>query len=140
MIVEAHALCSALSQLDPATRRRLVEIALESGYAAKDLAEIMGVSPAAVSRYTHGSLSPGAQAVCRLITGVDPDTRVKLLAEAARRVWSMLESLLDALPDTMEKLALAEQIADKVSVMLAEATVGAGGGAPERPRQGHKRI
>jgi len=113
------ALCEALASLPPAARRRLVEEALLHGYAAKDLAEVMGVSPPAVSRYTRGSLAPSVGAVCRLLMGVDPDLRSHLLIVAARSVWRQLTLLLENMPPSSEAEELLAEIADIVSERLA---------------------
>ena len=113
------ALCEAVSALPPEQRRRLVEEALAHGYAAKDLAEIMAVSPPAVSRYAHGSLAPSPGAICRLILGVDEETRRTLLRLAARQLWSLLEAVLQAM-NPLDAAELAEEIADHVAELLAE--------------------
>ncbi|HIQ24251.1 MAG TPA: LacI family DNA-binding transcriptional regulator [Pyrodictium delaneyi] len=123
MAQELQEVCEAIALLDPKTRRRLVEIALENGYAAKDVAAIMGVSPAAVSRYIHESLSPSTETLCKMIHSIDPETRTKILAEAAHTLWRALERLLQVLPPSPDKMLLAERIADKVSIILAETTL-----------------
>ncbi|ALL00602.1 hypothetical protein Pyrde_0552 [Pyrodictium delaneyi] len=115
--------CEAVALLDSRTRRRLVEIALENGYAAKDIAAIMGVSPAAVSRYVHESLSPSTETLCRMIYGIDDETRTRILVEAAQTLWNALERLLHAIPPSPDKMMLAEGIADKISIILAETTI-----------------
>ncbi len=109
------AICEALAALPPHDRRRLVEIALESGYAAKDVAEMMQVSPPAVSRYTRGTLAPSPGALCRLLMSIDPSTRARLLVEATRSLWRLLNQLLDNMPPTPEAEALVEEIADTIS-------------------------
>jgi len=114
------ALCEAIAALPPEQRRRLVEEALAHGYAAKDLAEIMAVSPPAVSRYAHGSLAPSPGAICRLILGIDEDTRRKLLRVAARQLWSLLEAVLKSM-EPLDAVELAEEIADRVAELLADA-------------------
>ncbi len=120
-------ICEAFSALPPAARRRIVELAAASGYAAKDLAELMNVSPSAVSRYVHGSLAPSPGAVCRLILGVDPGTREKLVVEGARSLWSLLSQLLSSLAGTSLVGELLEAIADDVASLIEEHTVKAHG-------------
>ena len=116
--IDYAALCEALTMLPPESRRRLVEEAAANGYAAKDLAELMQVSPPAVSRYLNGSLAPSIGAICRLIMNIDPATRSLLLQEAAREAWRLLQQLLDTLPSTPGIEELLTEIADKVSEKL----------------------
>jgi predicted transcriptional regulator len=113
------AICEAISGLSPEARRRIVEEALASGYAAKDLADLMGVSPPAVSRYVHGTLAPSIGAVCRLLMAVDSELRSRLLVYAARSLWQQLEVLVNNLPSIPEVEELLAEIADKVSEKLA---------------------
>lgn len=116
-------ICEAFSSLPPQARRRIVELAAASGYAAKDLAELMNVSQSAVSRYVHGSLTPSPGAVCRLILGVDPGTRERLLAEGARSLWLLLSQLLSSLAGTPLAEELLDTIADEVARLIEEHTV-----------------
>jgi transcriptional regulator with XRE-family HTH domain len=120
MSIDYAAICESLAALPPEARRRLVEEAAASGYAAKDLAEMMQVSAPAVSRYLNGSLAPSPGAICRLLMSIDPATRTHLLVTAARFLWRLLASLLDQLPPTPQLEALLTEIADHVSDKLAQ--------------------
>ena len=119
------AICEALAALPQESRRRIVEHAATRGYAAKDLAELMGVSPPAVSRYLHGTLAPSTGAICRLLMSIDEDTRLELLLLAAREIWRLLGALLDQLPQGPEVEKLLTEIADTLSEKLAAYHLGA---------------
>jgi predicted transcriptional regulator len=112
-------LCCFLQLLPHTTRQRLVAEAIESGYAAKDIAELMGVSPAAVSRYVHGTLAPSPETLCRLILNIDGETRTRLLETIAESIWSSLENLLRSLPPTLRTRRLLERISDTIAELLA---------------------
>ena len=112
------AICAAVSILPPESRRRIVELALENGYAAKDVAEIMAVSPPAVSRYIRGTLSPSPSALCRLILGVHPRLQRRMLLEAARSLWKATRVLLEVLGEQSDAAKLLEEIADTVALLL----------------------
>jgi len=117
--IDFAALCEALTALPPEARRKLVEEALLNGYAAKDLAELMGVSPPAVSRYTRGDLAPSVGAICRLLMSVDDRLRARLLTKAARSIWIYLKTIVELIEPTAELEALLTLIADNVSELLA---------------------
>ncbi len=119
----AESLCEAVSALPPEHRRRLVELAVNNGYAVKDVAELMAVSPPAVSRYIHGSLAPSPGALCRLILSVDDDLREKMIAETVRSLWSLLYNLLASNTDKPRIAVILEKIADEVAELLEKATV-----------------
>ncbi|ABM79890.1 helix-turn-helix domain-containing protein [Hyperthermus butylicus] len=112
-------LCSFLQLLPPTARQRLVAETIESGYAAKDVAELMGVSSAAVSRYVHGTLAPSSETLCRLLLNIDEETRTRLLETIAESIWLSLEKLLHNLPPTPRTRRLLERISDTIAELLA---------------------
>jgi predicted transcriptional regulator len=118
-----------IAYLPPHVRNSLVKIALEEGYAVKDLAEIMGVSSAAVSRYIHGTLSPSIESTCRLILSVDNSLRAKMLQHIILQLLDVVGRLTDELAKISEHegetvLHALEKIADKISsIMLKLSTV-----------------
>jgi len=118
-VTDFAAVCEALTILPPETRRRIVEEALASGYAAKDLAELMGVSPPAVSRYTRGDLAPSVGAICRLLMNAEEELANRLLVLAARGIWAYLRLLIENLPPGHALEELLSEIADYVSEKLA---------------------
>lgn len=121
----AESICEAVSALPPEHRRKLVELAVNNGYAVKDIAELMAVSPPAVSRYIHGSLAPSPGALCRLILSVDDDLREKMIAETAGSLWRLLRKVLSTGTRRPLIAALLEKIADEVAELLEESTVAA---------------
>ena len=120
MGLDAAEVCEALSSLPPEARRRIVGLVLEHGYAVKDVAEIMSVSPSAVSRYIHGSLAPSPTAICRLVLGVDEETRRRILVEAARTLWRLVEALINSASGSEDAYTVLESIADDVARLLDE--------------------
>ena len=124
--MQAKVECPA-AYLPPHLRSRLVRIALEEGYAVKDLAEIMGVSSAAVSRYVHGTLSPSVESTCRLIFSVDDRLRARMLEEITLELLNVVENLVDTLAKTAAEkphiiLSKLEHVADKISSIMLKAT------------------
>ena len=112
-----------VAYLPPHMRNSLVRIALDEGYAVKDLAEIMGVSSAAVSRYIHGTLSPSIESTCRLIASVDSNLRAKMLQYIALELLETVDRLVDELAKISEAenrtvLQALEKIADKISSIM----------------------
>ena len=111
-------LCEAITTLPPHVRRKIIEKAIENGYAAKDIAEIIGVSPPAVSRYLHGSLSPSPGAVCRLIMGVEKETKLMMIKSIAKELWKLTYTVINQIHDTHEGYQLIEEIADTIAALL----------------------
>ncbi|RUM47710.1 MAG: hypothetical protein DSY37_01690 [Hyperthermus sp.] len=112
------AICEALSALPPNTRRKLIELVLEEAYAVKDVAELMSVSPSAVSRYIHGTLVPGTGALCRLVMNAQPELRDKLLALVAKTTWNLTYNVLKNIAAHDYASTVIEEIADEISRLL----------------------
>ncbi len=113
-----EAVCTAVSMLPPEARRELVEVAVSNGYAVKDIAELMAVSPPAVSRYLHGSLAPSPSALCRLLLSVEPRLREEMILHTARWLWRVLRALLEALPPSDAGDAVLEEVADQLAEII----------------------
>ena len=108
--------------LPPHVRTKLVKVALNEGYAVKDLAEIMGVSSAAVSRYIHGTLSPSVESVCRLIYSVDDSVRVKIMVEIALELLEVISNILEEIGGNDIVLHALENLADRLSSIMIKAS------------------
>jgi transcriptional regulator with XRE-family HTH domain len=113
-------LCRAMRTLSKESRREIVALVLSSGYAAKDLAEMMGVSPSAVSRYTRGDLAPSPEALCRMLAALDEELRTAVLEKTVENTWRCLESLIDVLPSE-RRLVVLEKLAEKLAEKIVEA-------------------
>jgi len=83
--------------LSKEARLRLVELALLRR-SAKELAEELGVSPAAVSKYTSGKMHPSDDTIRRLFRILDPD-------EHARAYTIILEDLVYGLEELLEHVS-----------------------------------
>jgi len=101
-------------------RRRIVEVVLAEGYTGKEVAELMGVSPSAVSRYVHGSLAPSPNALCKLYYSVDEKTRTRIAEEIASILWRFLKNVLeDIIGENVDVSNILEEIADYISLQLS---------------------
>ncbi|HIP66063.1 MAG TPA: helix-turn-helix domain-containing protein [Pyrodictium sp.] len=113
--------CSTFEILPPTLRRRIVEIVLAEGYSGKEVAELMGVSPSAVSRYIHGSLAPSPNTLCKLYYSVDEKTRTKIAEELTLILWRFLRNVLeDAIKENIDITSILEEIADYISLQLSK--------------------
>jgi len=102
-------------------RRRIVEVVLAEGYTGKEVAELMGVSPSAVSRYIHGSLAPSPNTLCKLYRSVDEKTRMKIVEELVSILWGFLRDVLeDAAREDVDVSSILEEIADYISLQLSK--------------------
>ena len=113
----AETVCKLVEALDAEARRRMIEIVIESGYSEKEVAEMAGVTLAAVSRYVKGTLSPAPQTLCRLILSLDEELATTLLAYASRELWRLIREVIEGLPHNVAK-ELLEEVADEVAEAL----------------------
>ena len=111
--------CDYVEALTKEEARRIIEIVLEEGYATKDLALLIQVSPSAISRYTHGTLHPSRNTICRLLEVVDTKTRNRILTYIAQTVWRRLRSILVQIED-IDREKILEEIIDSVSKFLTK--------------------
>ncbi|HIP65797.1 MAG TPA: helix-turn-helix domain-containing protein [Pyrodictium sp.] len=101
-------------------RRRMVEIVLAEGYTGKEVAELMGVSPSAVSRYIHGSLAPSPNTLCKLYYSVDGETRERMTEALILVLWKLLRDVLEnAARENIDISNVLEEIADYISLQLS---------------------
>jgi len=96
-----------------------VGLVRESGYSYKEIAELMGVSQAAVTRYMKGEIAPSPASACRLVERVDQSTRSYILASLAAELWGLVRRLIPLL-DKEDAAALLETIADQVAELMAK--------------------
>ncbi len=80
--------------LSKEARLRLIELALLRR-SAKELAEELGVSPAAISKYTSGKMHPSDDTVRRLFRILDPEERVRAYTVILEDLVYGLEELLE---------------------------------------------
>jgi predicted transcriptional regulator len=118
VITLSENICRAVELLDKNSRKTIIEIALNNGYAVKDIAELMNVSPPAVSRYIHDTLSPSTRSICLLVARIDEETRQKILKYIAETLWLTLYDLLEETRD----VEIVERIADDVAKLLSSIT------------------
>ncbi len=108
-----------LSRLKPSERAELVRLVISSGYAAKDVSKMMDVSPSAVSRYVSGTLNPPEERVCRLISLVDDETRIRLYTTALEKLWNtMKKALTHLIQQDPATIGIVEKIADDTATLL----------------------
>jgi len=118
--VRSSSFCEVFTALTPSARRRIVEEALSLGYAVKDVAYLMGVSPSAVSRYVHGTLIPSPNSLCRLLISVEGDTRDKLLRVVIVELWKALRRVVEYVGNEVYLKEVVEYLADEVSKLVEE--------------------
>jgi len=107
-------LCEAINMLPKNPRKTIIMIVLNNGYAVKDVAELMGVSVPAVSRYIHDELAPSTPSICRLIESIDYRTRTQITNYVIEQLWSTLSKLLrEEAPST-----IIEHIADEIAQII----------------------
>lgn len=111
--------CSYIQSLAKEDTRRIIEIVLEEGYAAKDLALLIQVSPSAISRYIHGTLYPSSNTICRLLEVVDTRTKNKVLTYIAQTLWKKILVVIKQLEDT-DREKILEEITDNISSLLTK--------------------
>ncbi len=114
-------ICSALL-LPASIKREIIAILRSRGYTTKDIAEIMGVSLPAASRYIHGSLIPGNESICRAISKLveeDADTLVEVVNTLTRELWTVIEAITTA--SDYSNIKELETIADRVALLLYQA-------------------
>ncbi len=118
MLVEDQAtLCEAIELLPKRARKTIIMIVLNNGYATKDVAELMGVSISAVSRYTHDELAPSVSSLCRLLSLVDEKTKAQIINYIVEELWSVLSKLLRE-----TEPSVIEQIADDIARIIVKKT------------------
>ncbi len=110
---DQRALCEAIELLPKRARKTIIMIVLNNGYAAKDVAELMGVSISAVSRYTHDELAPSVSSLCRLLSLVDEKTKTQIINYVAEEIWAIL---LNVLEET--SASIVERIADDIARVI----------------------
>jgi predicted transcriptional regulator len=132
----AAAACEVFELLKGDERTELVRLFKEFGYSSREIAEIMGVSPPAISRYLKGTLTPSTDTLCRLASRVSSDELVRLLAAALERVWARLRSVLETLAesDAQSAVKLLEMIADDIARILASVRERGIPSPPQDPR------
>ncbi len=115
--------CQLAAVAPPEARRRAVEEVAARGYAGKEIAKMMGVSPAAVSRYLHGSLAPSPDSLCNLARTIDAETVEAVAAILVEHTWKTLHDALRALAATGSNrvVALLEHMADDIAELLLKA-------------------
>ena len=114
MVVDNQAaLCEAIELLPKRARKNIILIVLNNGYAAKDVAELMGVSISAVSRYTHDELAPSPFSLCRLLSLVDEKTKTQIINYVAEEIWTILRSILEE-----TSASIVERIADDIARVI----------------------
>jgi len=118
MVVENQAaLCEAIELLPKRARKTIIMIVLNNGYATKDVAELMGVSISAVSRYTHDELAPSVSSLCRLLGLVDDKTKTQIIDYIVEELWSVLSKLLRE-----TEPSVTERIADDIARIIMKKT------------------
>lgn len=121
--MDSEALCEALASLSPSTRRRIIDETLASGYAVKDIANLMGVSSSAVSRYIHGTLLPSSESLCRLLTSVEDSVRDRILKMIVLELWKTLRLVVGSIRDKSYSREVVEYFADEIARLLEELRV-----------------
>jgi len=111
------ALCEAIELLPKRARKTIIMIVLNNGYATKDVAELMGVSISAVSRYTHDELAPSSSSLCRLLSLVDDKTKTQITNYVVEELWSVLSKLLRE-----TEPSVTERIADDIARIIVKKT------------------
>ncbi len=114
----SNSFCEIFTALTPSARRRIIEEILSLGYAVKDVAYLMGVSPSAVSRYIHGTLTPSPNSLCRLLMGVEDDIRDKLLITTIGEFWKTLRQALEYIKNEVYLKEAIEYLADEISRLI----------------------
>ncbi len=80
--------------LSKEARLRLIELAL-SRRSAKELAEELGISPAAISKYISGKMHPSDDTIRRLFRILDPEENVRAYTVILEDLAYGLEELLE---------------------------------------------
>ncbi len=108
--------------MTPENRVHIIELVAAKGYSGRELATLMAVSPAAVSRYLHHKLYPSMVSLCRLIDNVDEATVREIVEYIAHTLIEQTIKLLQELAQTDKELAykLIEELADKIAEMIEE--------------------
>ena len=115
--LRVETVCRLVEALNAEARRRIIEMVVERGYSEKEVAEMAGVTLAAVSRYVKGTLSPAPQTLCKLILSLDEELAVALLAYASRELWKLVRAVIEELPQHVAREIL-EEVADEVAEAL----------------------
>ncbi|MET1102324.1 MAG: hypothetical protein ABWW69_07625 [Pyrodictiaceae archaeon] len=123
-------LCRGISKLIVLEEARLalIDFMLEKNFSVVELSRIMGVSPAAVSRYKSHSLVPSITSVCKLIKYVY-DYYTELFNELVKRLlilnWNTIISVIDFI-DNVANVSedvlknVLDLIADDVARLIAK--------------------
>ncbi len=134
--MSAEQLVSLFAVLPRSVRSEILRIVVEDlGLSKSEAARMMGVTPAAVTKFVRGDAAPSPESLARLYSSLEPDEQAAILRVLVEYVSSLVKSLAPvmALVSSLagrearrELEAAVDELVDTVA-MLMEAAEGYGG-------------
>ena len=114
--------CSGVSILSADTRRRIIEqLALNLSY--RQLANSLGVSPAAIYKYLSGKSTPRDEVICRALALAGDlgltEIGELILEDLARELEGLLDKLIEYELASSEHIARLADVVGRAKLVLA---------------------